>query len=390
MENEKWKEQLICAKSIIKNNRKRLIHHDEIIQWMNQQKTYFHPDIQQSSHCMTNPEIHDLWNQFIHQEDYKKHFENVENTWKETLEQVKQYLDQHQSLPTNELLSWLKYQRKQYHSDIHQCQFLMKRITIHSLWTAFITDEKYQCYLKCPKIKWKDMLMKVKQYIDEHHEVPPSGHSNKIIHQMGLWVLLQRKYYNPDISQCMYIMREQEIYILWNQFIHDETYSMLMKSTKDIWKDTLNRLKQYLNKMNEPPSTTDLNKEFKLLGKWFSRQKMYYHDDLKQSKCIMRQVDIWLLWKDFMMDDQYARFFKTNEDIWKENLSQLKVYISVNKTRPSIRDENQHYRKLAYWLDRQKSYYDINITKCRYIMKKKEIHTLWEEFLEFYFYFCSY
>ena len=87
----------------------------------------------------------------------------------------------------------------------------------------------------------------------------------------------------------------------------------------------------------------------------------------------MRSNNIRTLWKNFV--DKYKIYFKTNEEIWLDNLKQHEDYIIQNNKLP----ENLN------WLCLQKYTYK----RQKNIMKNEKIRKYWESFLEKYILYFS-
>jgi ubiquinone/menaquinone biosynthesis C-methylase UbiE len=104
---------------------------------------------------MKDPEIHQLWTEFINFKKYK-YLLNPNETWKQNLQQVKEYIDVNYKRPSStdknkEIKSlgyWISDQKKYYNVNIIQCKGTLKDPEIHQLWTEFINDLKYIKYFK--------------------------------------------------------------------------------------------------------------------------------------------------------------------------------------------------------------------------------------------------
>ena len=65
------------------------------------------------------------------------------------------------------------------------------------------------------------------------------------------------------------------------------------------------------------------------------------------------------MWEDFTK--QYEKYFKSNEDLWIEMLSKVKIYIDNNKKRPSQQNEDKNIKKLGMWIQHQQNNYPKNL-----------------------------
>jgi hypothetical protein len=88
-----------------------------------------------------------------------------------------------------------------------------------------------------------------------------------------------------------------------------------------------------------------------------------------------------ILWFEFIK--KYHNYFKTEEEIWKENLNKLEYYIFENKKLP-LKNKDDNVKNLYIWMNTQQLNY-IKNTMC------KRINNLWVDFIEKYnYYFKSY
>ena len=72
---------------------------------------------------------------------------------------------------------------------------------------------------------WNDKLNRVKKYIDENNKRPSSIDKNKEIKQLGQWILNQTGNYKNKEQ----IMKNEEIYKKWTEFINDDKYKIYFK-----------------------------------------------------------------------------------------------------------------------------------------------------------------
>jgi hypothetical protein len=261
---------------------------------------------------MKDIEIHTLWEQFI--TDYKQYVDvDTIKVWKDKLNMVKQYIDINKKRPSEkdkntdikQLGKWICHQKENYNSDIKECKNIMKDVEIHTLWEQFIST--YKEYIVVDTIEaWKDKLNQVKQYIDINKKSPSTIDKNIDIKKLGTWICHQKKNYNSNIKECKQIMKDIEIHTLWTQFI--STYKQYVDvDFNKLWKDKLNIVKQYIYVNNKTPSYSDKNVDVKKLGQWICDQKKNYNSDIKKCKCIMKDIEIHTLWKQFITD--YKQFF---------------------------------------------------------------------------------
>jgi hypothetical protein len=216
---------------------------------------------------------------------------------------------------------------------------------------------------------WMNKLKQVKEYIDTYNRKPSHHDKNKIFKSLGYWIIdQQKKYKNKE-----YIMRNQEIYNIWIQFINDPLYLVYFQPNEDIWNDNFNQVKKYIDTYNKRPLKDDNDKNVKLLAKWISYQQTNY----KNKEHIMKNEKIYNIWIQFINDPLYLIYFQSNEDIWKNNLNQVKKYIDTYNKILLRSDKDKNIKNLAIWIITQQQNYK---TKEK-IMKIEKIYNIWKEFI---------
>ena len=152
------------------------------------------------------------------------------------------------------------------------------------------------------------------------------------------------------------------------------------------WKNNLQSIKEYIDINNKIPSTTDKNKQIKILGRWLSSQKAKYNEDIKQSKRIMKDKEIHKIWSDFINDKKYKKYIVINlNKNWKNNLQSVKEYIDINNKIPSQTNKNKEIKTLECWLSTQEAFNE-DIKQSKRIIKDYSI-AYGVIFILFYYYF---
>jgi superfamily II DNA or RNA helicase/ribosomal protein S20 len=290
--------------------------------------------------------------------------------WELKLKQVKEYIVENKRRPSQHnknknikmLGKWIDHQRENYRKKVQ----IMQNEEIRTIWKEFIED--YSKYFKSNEESWNEILKQVKEYIDENKEKPSQRNKNMNIKMLGMWIQTQRKNYSKNCQ----IMKNKEIRTLWEEFIRD--YSEHFKSNKEIWNDMLKKVKEYIDKNGERPSTTDKNRNIKMLGQWLCDQQNKYSKKIYN----MQNDEIRIQWEVFIKD--YHKYFKSYEESWNDILKQVKKYINKTEKRPSCHSKNGDIKKLGQWFGQQQK----NYPKKTEIMKNKEIRTIWEEFMKEY------
>jgi superfamily II DNA or RNA helicase len=216
---------------------------------------------------------------------------------------------------------------------------------------------------------WMKRLEEVKKYIDENDKRPKGYEKNIQIKKLGHWTNYQQiKYKKKE-----FIVKNEEIYNKWTEFINDDKYKKYFISNEEKWINILEEIKQYIHTNNKLPSGIDKNKEIKKLGIWIYTQQQKY---LKKKE-IMVNEKIYNKWTKFINDLIYKQYFQSNEDNWFEKLIQVKKYIDENNKKPSSKDNNLQIKQLGKWIDHQVT----NYKKKEQIMKNEEIYNQWTKFI---------
>ena len=376
VDNEaQWTEKLNKVKQYIDENNKRPSSTDKdkeiktMGNWICRQiQTY-----KKKLHLMKNNKIRKLWKEFVNDDKYKKYFESNEEIWKTKLDQVKQYIDENNKRPSTHykdkeikvLATWIGTQQNNYEKN----KDIMKDENIKKLWEEFINDDKYKKYFESNEEIWKTKLNQVKQYIDENNKRPSNSDKDNEIKSLGQWINHQQNNYKKND----FIIKNKNIKKLWEEFINNNKYKKYFESNEESWKTKLNQVKEYIDENNKRPSAGNKDKEIKVLGTWIGTQQNNY----EKNEYVMKDVNIRKLWEEFVNDDKYKKYFKSNEEIWKTKLNQVKQYIDENNKRPSTHDKDIEIKTLATWISTQQNNYEKN----EQIMKDENIRKLWEEFI---------
>ncbi len=393
--DDAWIKNLDNVKRYMNENSKRPSSHDKneytkkLGLWLYTQTQNYNEDISKCKQIMKNEEIKLMWEQFINDIKYKDYFISNEDVWIKNLEYVKRYINENSKRPSSEdknentkkLGRWLGTQIQNYNEDITECKNIMKNEEIKLMWEQFINDVKYKNYFLLNEDAWIEKLENVKRYINENSKRPSKEDKNENTKKLGKWLSHQITNYNEDTNKCKEIMKNEEIKLMWEQFINDIKYKNYFISNEDSWIENLENVKRYINENCKRPSDRDKNENAKKLGLWLSTQTKNYNEDITKCKYIMKNEEIKLMWEQFINDVKYKNYFISNEDMWIENLKNMKRYLNENCKRPSSHDKNENTKKLGIWLLNQIRNYNEDISKCKYIMKNEEIKLMWEQFI---------
>ena len=367
---EIWEENLTKVKNYIDHHKKRPSCKDKnktiksLGKWLSHQsENYKH-----TKKSMKDENIRKMWEQFLTNDNYKEYFSSNEEIWEENLTKTKEYIDKHKKRPSQldkdktikSLGSWLDNQITNYKVN----KYIMKDENTRKKWEEFINI--YKEYFSSNEEIWKDNLEQVKEYIDQHKKRPSQLDKDKTIKSLGIWSTTQITNYKKNKG----IMKDENVKNLWEEFIN--IYKEYFSSNEEIWKDNLEQVKEYIDKHKKRPSSEDNDKDIKSLGKWLSHQSENY----KVNKYIMKDKNTRKKWEEFI--NIYKEYFSSNEEIWKDNLEQVKEYIDQHKKRPSQLDKDKTIKSLGSWLDNQITNYKGN----KKSMKEENIKKKWEDFIQ--------
>ena len=204
---------------------------------------------------------------------------------------------------------------------------------------------------------WFKRLDELKGFMDKY-ERRPTKKNNKSLNK---W--LSHQITNHKLKQQ--IIKNENIYVAWNEFITNEKYCKYFLSNIHVWFQKFELLKKYIDDNKKRPSI----KDDKILNIWMNSQLSHY----KKKKYIMKDENIYVAWNNFINDKNYKYYFYSNINEWNENFNLLKKYIDDNKKRPSIKDD----KNLNMWWINQNRHYKSK----QYIMKNKSIYDTWEKFI---------
>ena len=215
---------------------------------------------------------------------------------------------------------------------------------------------------------WKEKLELVNNYIIDNQKIPTERDKNKDIKILGKWISHQKQNYKNNENN----MKNEEIRKEWKYFINK--YNDLFKSNEEIWKEKLELINNYIIDNKKLPSSTNKNKDIKILGSWIANIKNNYKNNEKN----MKNEEIRKEWENFI--NKYNDLFKSNEEIWKEKLELVNNYIVDNQKLPSRSDKNKDIKILGSWIANIKNKYKKN----QEIMKNEEIRKEWVDFINKY------
>jgi len=373
---EIWHEKFDKLKSFIDENDKmptnnsKNLPEKELFTWLHNAITNYN----QKRYIMKEKDIFEKWENFINDSKYKYHFLSNEERWLYNLANVKLYIDKYGKKPSQNdkdknvkyLGKWIGTQNGIYDKKLQ----IMQNKEIYEKWREFINDPKYKKHFKTYQELWLDNLEKLKIFIDKNNKLPSTSmKKNENEKYLSQWYQDQNKYYKSN-SGCL---KEKKIYEKWREFINDPKYKKYFSIKEEIWYDTFEKLKCYIDKHNKRPSQNDKDICIITLANWFMTQVENY--DKKNN--IMKNKNIYEHWSKFIDDSKYKEYFMTNGESWLKSFKKLKTFIDENNKRPNNNSKDSCEKRIAQWMGTQTKNYDQRL--C--IMNEQYIYEHWSKFI---------
>jgi ribosomal RNA-processing protein 8 len=332
--------------------------------WTYTQNTNYKKEVQ----AMKDEKIYKSWSQFL--EEYKEYFISDNDKWFNTFEELKDFIDTNKKRPnthsTNlsekKLGKWTSTQNKNYKKEVQA----MKDEKIYKSWTQFL--EEYEEYFISDNDKWFNTFEELKDFINANKKRPSDKSINPSEKKLAVWTSTQTQNYKKKLKS----MKDEKIYKSWTQFL--EEYEEYFISDNDIWFNTFEELKNFIDTNKKRPSPVSKNPTEKKLARWLSLQNKNYKKEVQA----MKDKTKYESWTQFL--EEYKEYVKTNDDIWNISFEVLKNFINTNKKRPSEKSKNPTEKKLGQWLSHQIQNYKKNVQA----MKDETKRESWSQFLEEY------
>lgn len=110
-----------------------------------------------------------------------------------------------------------------------------------------------------------------------------------------------------------------------------------------------------------------------MLKYWIGTQ----HKTFITRTSIMQEDDIYQIWKDFIIDKKYEKYFQDRNSKWVYKLNEIKNYIDIHEKRPTHHDKDKEIKILGAWLSRQL----LHFVNRKQIMSDDEIYDIWINFI---------
>ena len=165
--------------------------------------------------------------------------------------------------------------------------------------------------------KWFDKLEKTKEFMNENKKRPKNRSEDEEEKRLGKWISAQMTNYKKK----SYIMKEQEIYDTWTQFINDSKYKEYFIDNNEKWYEDLEKTKEFMNENKKRPKMKSPDEEEKRLSKWISHQITNY----KKKSQIMKEQEIYDAWTQFINDSKYKEYLNIKSPPQKRDMSKPEI-----------------------------------------------------------------
>ena len=255
-----------------------------------------------------------------------QYFMSNEELWINSLTELKDFINLNERRPnkrneTEKVLGlWLCTQQNNRKTE----KYDMLNEDIKNLWDSFIKD--YNQYFLSNEELWTNNLTELKKFIDLNERRPLRSRETE--KELCIWLINQctrRKTENQ-------IMLNKDIRNTWDSFIKD--YNQYFLSNEELWTNNFTKLKKFIDLNERRPSRSKETE--KVLCMWLHTQLT----NRKIKKDIMSNQDIINTWDIFIKDNE--QYFISNEELWTNNLTELKQFIDLNDRRPSKKKKNKY------------------------------------------------
>jgi hypothetical protein len=293
------------------------------------------------------------WELFI--EKNKEYFKTDDEIWLEKIKLLQSFINMHERRPspTENLHSWLSHQIE------NKDKFNKER---YEYFIKFLEINKE--YIKFNHEIWDTKFIDLKNFITEYKRRPNKRSKEKEERSIGIWLGNQNKEYNKKkLTQNR--MKQ------WEEFLQE--YCIYLKDINEIWDSNFIKLKKFLNDKEKRPNPSSKDKNENFIGRWFGTNQTDY---IKKEHG-MKDENRYKQWKEFLQE--YGIYFKTDDEIWYDNLNIFKLFLKENNRKPkeTIKEEN----KLRKWFTTHQKNYEL---KLQGFKDNPDRCKLWEDFLEEY------
>jgi hypothetical protein len=201
--------------------------------------------------------------------------------------------------------------------------------------------------------KWVNTLEKVKTYIDENSRRPLQRDETPEGKILCDWI--NQQIINYDNEFCFEM--SPSIRDKWEDLVNDRPYKRYFRSNKDMWENTLVKVKTYMDANSRRPRHSDENPYSKKLAVWIIAQNVRYSLEIY----VMKYSSIREMWEEFIFDPKYDECFTRSSEKMVIMLKKIEKYIDGNSRLPTPYDEDPEVEKLGRWIFQQRMNYRYDL-----------------------------
>ena len=282
--------------------------------------------------------------------------------WINNLTELKTFIDLNERRPVyNKEIEKVKYSWVSSQLNNRKAEkYIMLNADVKNTWDSFVKD--YKQHFISNKELWTNNLTNLKSFIDLNKRRPYEGKETEKVLSRWLYTQLKNRKAKKDI------MHNEDIIDLWDSFI--KNYEQYFLSNEELWTSKLDELKSFIDLTERKPSL--IKETEKVLYSWMNTQLK----NRKIEKQIMLNTDIRNTWDNFIKN--YEQYFLSNEELWNNNLIELKTFIDLNERRPNKKKKTE--KTLGSWLCTQLG----NRKAEKDIMHNEDIRGSWDSFIKNY------
>ena len=213
-------------------------------------------------------------------------------------------------------------------------------------------------------VSWKEKLDLLGKFFEKYGKRPLYRSKDGNEKVLATWISTQLKN-RPKNKE---IMASAKIRDIWDAF--KIKYIEYLKSNEENWYENLEEARLFFETNKKRPYEKAKDKKEKVLGNWISNQ-LQNRPKNQKSMASAEISDVWDAFK-----NKYIEYFRSNEEIWYENLEAVKLYFETNGKRPSQTAKDKNEKVLANWLSTQLQNRPTN----QHIMASAEIRDVWDAF----------
>lgn len=193
--------------------------------------------------------------------------------------------------------------------------------------------------------KWQYYYKQLNEFFETRGKRPTYNTKDQLEYKLAVWMNRNNQYFKNNQN----IMKNPDIKQLWCDM--KEKYTYLLYDNEEKWLSILNEIKEHLNRHKKRPNEKSDDPKEKFLGNWLT-------NNLKNNKNISKKSYKYEEWNNFIKE--YQPYLLSKKDLWFDALDKNKLFIDVNKKRPSSKSKDEYERRLGQWFSHELQNYKNN------------------------------